>query len=389
MKPRRSSVEASCIIPRLPNQASRRRHHGPASGSPAVCCLRRVSWGPAPPVRRFWALDAIAIVVARRIDAIRITAERYERELSEREVGKLATEAELRALRAQINPHFLFNALTTIGYLIQTAPPRALQTLLRLTALLRAVLRSEGEWTTLGRELELVEAYLDIERARFEERLRVTIEVPATCATFGSRRLCFSRSSRTPSNTGSRMKQAGGEVMIRGANRSCHEQDPSAVGRIMTGGGFHGRGARARARGGVGLRNVERRLACQYGPAASLSFRRHSIRARPSRYGFRLRSRRRPSDARRGGSVSARLRIVVADDERPARSFLVSLLRSFEDVQVVGEAKSGKEAVALIERDKPDLVLLDWQMPELDGIGVVRLLKKDATCLAFFGPAET
>jgi YesN/AraC family two-component response regulator len=46
--------------------------------------------------------------------------------------------------------------------------------------------------------------------------------------------------------------------------------------------------------------------------------------------------------------VSARLRVVVADDERPARSFLVSLLRSFTDVTVVGEAASGKEAVALI-----------------------------------------
>jgi two-component system LytT family response regulator len=74
--------------------------------------------------------------------------------------------------------------------------------------------------------------------------------------------------------------------------------------------------------------------------------------------------------------VSARLRVVVADDERPARSFLVSLLRSFADVTVVGEAASGKEAVAIIEREKPDLALLDWQMPELDGIGVVRMLKK-------------
>ena len=84
----------------------------------------------------------------------------------------LATEAELRALRAQINPHFLFNALTTIGYLIQNAPPRALDTLMRLTTLLRSVLRSDGEFTTLGRERELIECYLEIEHERFEERLR-------------------------------------------------------------------------------------------------------------------------------------------------------------------------------------------------------------------------
>ena len=47
--------------------------------------------------------------------------------------------------------------------------------------------------------------------------------------------------------------------------------------------------------------------------------------------------------------MSATLRVVVVDDERPARSFLVALLRSFEDVTVVGEAASGKEAVAMIE----------------------------------------
>jgi len=82
--------------------------------------------------------------------------------------------------------------------------------------------------------------------------------------------------------------------------------------------------------------------------------------------------------------MSARLRVVVADDERPARSFLLSLLRAFDDVAVVGEAASGKEAVALIEKERPDLALLDWQMPELDGIGVVRMLKKDAMPLVAF-----
>ena len=82
--------------------------------------------------------------------------------------------------------------------------------------------------------------------------------------------------------------------------------------------------------------------------------------------------------------MSARLRVVVADDERPARSFLVSLLRSFDDVAVVGEAASGREAVTIIEKEKPDLAFLDWQMPEVDGIGVVRMLKKqDMPLIAF------
>jgi two-component system LytT family response regulator len=82
--------------------------------------------------------------------------------------------------------------------------------------------------------------------------------------------------------------------------------------------------------------------------------------------------------------VSARLRVVVADDERPARSFLLALLRSFDDVSVVGDAASGREAVAVIEKVKPDLALLDWQMPELDGIGVVRILKRQNMPLIAF-----
>ena len=82
--------------------------------------------------------------------------------------------------------------------------------------------------------------------------------------------------------------------------------------------------------------------------------------------------------------MTARLRVVIADDERPARSFLAALLRSFDDVAIVAEAASGKEAVAAIERERPDLALLDLQMPELDGFGVVRMLKKVALPLIAF-----
>lgn len=79
-----------------------------------------------------------------------------------------------------------------------------------------------------------------------------------------------------------------------------------------------------------------------------------------------------------------RLRVVVADDERPARSLLVSMLHTFDDVEVVGEAVDGASAVELIERAKPDLALLDLQMPEIDGIGVVRLLKRGAMPMIAF-----
>jgi two-component system LytT family response regulator len=79
-----------------------------------------------------------------------------------------------------------------------------------------------------------------------------------------------------------------------------------------------------------------------------------------------------------------RLRVVVADDERPARSLLLSMLRGFDDVEIVGEAVDGTSAVELIERERPDLALLDLQMPEVDGIGVVRLLKRGSIPMIAF-----
>ncbi len=88
-----------------------------------------------------------------------------------------------------------------------------------------------------------------------------------------------------------------------------------------------------------------------------------------------------PSTPREPGAT---LRVVVADDERPARLFLLGLLRGTPDVEVVGEAADGAEAVALIERTRPDLALLDLQMPEVDGLGVVRLLRRDALPLVAF-----
>jgi two-component system, LytTR family, response regulator len=82
--------------------------------------------------------------------------------------------------------------------------------------------------------------------------------------------------------------------------------------------------------------------------------------------------------------MTERMRVIVADDERPARSYLSSMLRRRPDVELVGEAETGVEAVALIERERPDLAFLDLQMPELDGLGVVRVLKRKVMPLIVF-----
>ena len=83
-----------------------------------------------------------------------------------------------------------------------------------------------------------------------------------------------------------------------------------------------------------------------------------------------------------------RLRVVIADDERPARSFLAALLRGWDDVDLIGEAASGDDAVDLIERARPDLALLDLQMPERDGLAVVASIRRDAMPLIAFVTAH-
>lgn len=77
------------------------------------------------------------------------------------------------------------------------------------------------------------------------------------------------------------------------------------------------------------------------------------------------------------------LRVLVVDDERPARTRLVDLLRRDSQVVSITEGQNGSAAVALVRRDRPDLLFLDVQMPEIDGIGVVEALGADMPLTVF------
>jgi two-component system LytT family sensor kinase len=211
-------------------------------------------------------LEAVALVTARRIDALRVSNERYEQEFREQEFSKLATEAQLKALRSQINPHFLFNALTTIGYLIQTAPEKAFQTLLQLTKLLRGVLSSTTEFCTLRDEIKIIESYLDIERARFEERLSVVVDVPKNAEQIQIPSLILQPLVENAIKHAISENKAGGEVRI---SARLEQNGETLVVEVRDTGAGRTR-SREENSTGTGLNNIRERLSTYYGNRAEL-----------------------------------------------------------------------------------------------------------------------
>lgn len=215
-------------------------------------------------------LEWVGLSAARRIDQLRVLHERYEHELSAKEMVRLATEAELRALRAQINPHFLFNALTTIGHLIQSAPERAIDTLMNLTALLRRVLQTNEDLTTLGEELELVMSYLDIERARFEERLAIDVDVAEGLRGAKVPPLILQPIVENAVKHGIAPRREGGTISIRAM---LEGEDLRLM--VVDSGSSHATPGNGE---GVGLQNVADRLRGHYGELASLQMTREPER---------------------------------------------------------------------------------------------------------------
>lgn len=214
-------------------------------------------------------LEAVSLLAARRIDALRVSEERFERQFREKEMSRLTAEAQLKALRSQINPHFLFNSLTTIGYLIQTAPEKAFETLLQLTRLLRGVLSSNDEFCTLRDEIDLIENYLEIERARFEEKLRVEIDVPDELRACRVPALILQPLVENAIKHGISENKNGGELRI-----SAEMKRPEDGGEILVlsvfDSGSGSRAGRSTRPAGVGLTNVKQRLRNYYGPRAAL-----------------------------------------------------------------------------------------------------------------------
>jgi hypothetical protein len=178
-----------------------------------------------------------------------------------------ARDAELRALRAQLNPHFLFNSLNSLRSLVVEEPARAREAVTALAALLRYTLRmSQVPTTTLGREAEIVQDYLDLEALRFEARLRYTVDLSPDTLTQPVPPMLLQSLVENAIKHGVALRQGGGTVRIES------RMDASDLLLRVTNTGTLGaaRTSAGDARG-IGLDNAAERLRHLFGERARLT----------------------------------------------------------------------------------------------------------------------
>lgn len=124
------------------------------------------------------AFVVVAIILTGEISYSRLRRKARRDELRAQQAQKQALLAEIKALQARTNPHFLFNSLNTVAGLIEENPEGAERVLEKLAGLFRYALRgTEVGWVRLGEEVEAVESYLDVEQVRLGDRLRSRLEV--------------------------------------------------------------------------------------------------------------------------------------------------------------------------------------------------------------------
>ena len=198
------------------------------------------------------------------VRSVRYAGEFYrdlrKKELLEEQLRALTAEAELKALKAQINPHFLFNTLNTITQLIHTDSDLAEETVERLAEMFRYSLNgSEQQRASLADELSFVDVYLEIEQARFGEKLQVTREIAPDVLTVPIPSLILQPLVENAVKHGQ-----GGDGNIIMTIRAIRQDETLAISIADQGPGMPPRFQIGES-SGHGMRNVDERLRKMYG----------------------------------------------------------------------------------------------------------------------------
>jgi two-component system LytT family sensor kinase len=206
-----------------------------------------------------WVLVCLTTVLAVAIPIKIWNNARIEHRLEEQE--QLLMAARIEALASQINPHFLFNTLTSISSLIRSDPEMARTLITKLSALLRRLLRSQDHFVTLQEELEAVDEYLDIESMRFGPKLRVEKDISPEVLAVVVPSMILQPLVENSIKHGLAHKVGDGRIVIRSHRRNGH----TVIEVIDDGLGMPEERLAHAMRGGIGLRNVNERLQVIYG----------------------------------------------------------------------------------------------------------------------------
>jgi signal transduction histidine kinase len=243
-------------------------------------------WGFSVDARMFFPLDRPALLWSTVLIMLLISAmfQVFFRSASLKiQAENRASEAQLRLLQAQIEPHFLFNTLANVVSLMEVDAPRAKTMLEAFVDYLRASLSGLGHGAhTLGDEIDLVDAYLKIIKIRMEDRLDYAIDVAAALREMPLPPLTLQPLVENAIVHGLEPRIDGGRVRIgaeRDGGRLVITVDDDGAGFVAT-----TTTATGRARGGAGtaLTNIRQRLVQTYGSGASLvveAARPHGVRA--------------------------------------------------------------------------------------------------------------
>ena len=213
----------------------------------------------SPPTAWLAVLVILATVLCVAIPIKIWNAARIEHRLQEQE--KLLMTARVEALASQINPHFLFNTLTSISSLIRSEPETARMLIGKLSGLLRRLQRSQEHFVTLREELDAIDEYLGIESVRFGPKLRIEKDVDPHSLDVVMPSMLLQPLVENSIKHGLAPKIGEGRITIR----SVREKGHAIIDVIDNGVGVGViRGDRVKA-GGIGLRNVNERLRVIYG----------------------------------------------------------------------------------------------------------------------------
>lgn len=185
----------------------------------------------------------------------------------------MRAQAEYNMLKAQVNPHFLFNTLGTIRALVRTSPEQARARIKDLSDFLRRSLEHGKEMTRLAEELEIVRSYIRLEQSRFGERIRVKEEIPDSVLECYLPVFSLQPIVENAIKHGLSSKRDGGTLVIRiyetGDFLHMEVEDDGAgipFTRLREIRQFDGTSAREAAGAGIGLYNVHKRIQVRFGP---------------------------------------------------------------------------------------------------------------------------